>query len=294
MSRRSLSASASENATGRRVGLDEVRPLVADHRRAGRARGEDLVGERPVDPVALGEDEALGDGAVEPEDQGVDRELHGRARSRAARGGRPVAARRSRIGRARSRSSASPPTMIVSSPASVERDAARDRARRGSRRRVPGRPARPRGSCRAGRCSCRPRPSPPGCPAATPSGPSNSVAHRRVVRDHRDDDVGPRRGLGRRGRHARADPLGQRGRPAPASGCRRRPSTPWPGQPLGHRRAHPARAEDGGGRGGHRQRLPALTRRRPSAAGRSRRSARPTARRGPRAPPPTAAGCAGS
>src|SRR4029079_7274825 len=64
---------------GCRVGLDEVGPLVADHRGAGRARGEDLVGERPVDAVALGEDETLRDGAVEPEDERVDRKLHDRA-----------------------------------------------------------------------------------------------------------------------------------------------------------------------------------------------------------------------
>src|SRR5204862_5109992 len=56
------------------------RALVADHRCTGRARGEDLVGERPVDAVALGEDQALRDGAVEPEDERVDCELHDGAR----------------------------------------------------------------------------------------------------------------------------------------------------------------------------------------------------------------------
>ena len=119
------------------------------------------------------------------------------------------------------------------------------------------------------------------------------VAHGGVVGDHRDDDVRPRRGLGRGGRHARADPLGQRGRPV------RRPVVDddrrRPGRPAARPSPSPSGRCPGRRRSGRSSTAaPGLTRRRPSAAGRSRRCARPTARRGPRAPPPTAAGCAGS
>ena len=60
MSRRSLAARSSENATGVVVGLDERGALVADERRAGGARGEDVVGGGAVDAGRLGEDEPLG------------------------------------------------------------------------------------------------------------------------------------------------------------------------------------------------------------------------------------------
>ena len=59
ISRRSFSARSSENATGVPVRVDERRPLVAHERRAGRARGEDVVGRRAVDAGELGQDEAL-------------------------------------------------------------------------------------------------------------------------------------------------------------------------------------------------------------------------------------------
>ena len=118
------------------------------------------------------------------------------------------------------------------------------------------------------------------------------VVHGGVVGDHRDDDVRPRRGLGRGGRHARADPARPARSPGPASGCRPRPRRP--ARPA----ARPSPSPSGPCRGRLRSgrsstaAVPALTRRRPSGAGRSRRCARPTARRGPRARPPTAAGCA--
>ena len=87
-------------------------------------------------------------------------------------------------------------------------------------------------------------------PAVTPSGPSYRSWTARVVGDHRDDDVGSRGGIGRRRRHARADPPGKGGRPL------RRPVVDddrdaLAGQPLGHRRAHPAGAEDGRRRSRH-------------------------------------------
>ena len=68
-------------------------------------------------------------------------------------------ARQSRTGRARSRSAASPPTMIVELAGQGATRRCPRPARRGCRRRARGRPARPTGSCRAGRCSCRRRPN---------------------------------------------------------------------------------------------------------------------------------------
>ena len=212
-------------------------------------------------------------------------------RAERRRGGRSASPGDSRTGRARSRSAASPPTMIVSSPASVERDAARDRriedagaARADGRRDGPDR-------VRAGPCSCRRRRTPARMPAATPSGPSNrsrTAASSATIEMTTSARAAASAGRGRRSPRRSARPS--------AAARSRRPVVDddrdaLAGQPLGHRRAHPARAEDGDRLPGHRR--AALTRRRPGAAGPSRRSGRQRGPRGPRARPPTAAGCAG-
>ena len=242
-------------------------------------------------PLRSARTKPLRDGAVQPEDERVDRELHDRARPERAEvedpareviedGPRPfkirglatdhdrqLARKRGRdtardrgvedAGAARSNGRRDGPDRVGQDGAHIDRDHARSEAR--------GDPVRP----------------------------LEQVAHRRIIGDHRDDDVRPRRGLGGGGRHARADP------PRQLAGPVRRPVVDHdrdalPGQSLGHGRAHPACAQDGGGRGGHRRRLVALMRHPPYAVARSRRSARPRAPRGPRALPPMAAGCAES
>ena len=136
MSSQVLGGEVERERDRRRLRLEERRALVADVRRPDRARGQDVVGERrgrcrPRSARTSPSARRL----VEPEDHRVDGELHRGAGAERRRGGRPRFARASRTGRARSRSAASPPTMIVSLPARGERDAARHRARRGRPRR---------------------------------------------------------------------------------------------------------------------------------------------------------------
>ena len=76
-----------------------------------------------------------------------------------------------------------------------------------------------------------------------PSGPVEQRADRRVVGEHRDDDVGRGRRLGRGRGDGRPDPRGERRRPVARSGCRRRPRSP--GRPA----ARPSPSPSGRSRG---------------------------------------------
>ncbi len=60
----------------RRFGREEIRALVGDERGADGARLEDVVGTLGLDAGPLGEDETLRQRDVQPEDDGVDGELH--------------------------------------------------------------------------------------------------------------------------------------------------------------------------------------------------------------------------
>ena len=100
------------------LGMLVGRPLVL-HERSGRgAAREDLVGDLAVDAGAFGEHERLGEGDVQAVHEVVHRELRRGAGPPAAEvdhlGGEGVEHRPTRSSR-----SASPPTMIVSAPAST-------------------------------------------------------------------------------------------------------------------------------------------------------------------------------
>ncbi len=229
----------------RRLGVEERVALVADHGRAGGARGEDVVGERAIDAVALGEDESFGNGAVETEDERVDGELHDRAAAEwpevedaAGQAFEDRAARRSRsaviatdhdrqLARAR------------------EADAARDRRVEHARaaRAYVGRERADRvrqDGAHLDGDGARPQPG---------DDPIRSAIQRRdgvVVGDHRDDDVRP----GARPRPALpprprpADPLRELRRALARSGCRRRPRRPAPASRSAIAEPMPAGAQD--------------------------------------------------
>ena len=69
------------NATGVVAWALERLALVEDERRGDGTAGEDLVRSGAVDPCLLGEHERLGERVVRRVDDGVDGELHRRARA---------------------------------------------------------------------------------------------------------------------------------------------------------------------------------------------------------------------
>ena len=109
-----------------------------------------------------------------------------------------------------SRSAASPPTMIVSSPASVELTLPDTGASRIPASRARTAPATDR--IASGRTVLQSTATEPArIPAATPSGPSNSARTASSSATIEIVTSAARRGLGRRRRDGRSDPLGQRG-----------------------------------------------------------------------------------
>ena len=136
------------------------------------------------------------------------------------RGGRSASARRSRTGRARSRSAVSPADhdrQLAGRAGATLPDTGASRMP--APRRPDGRPRR--AWIVPGRTVLMSTPRRPARrPAATPSGPPYRASDRVVVGDHRDDDVGParpprpasRRPSRRSARRARS--------PGPGSGCR--------------------------------------------------------------------------
>ena len=154
-------------------------------------------------PGRVADDQRLGDRRGVGGRDGVVDELDRLARGRAGRRGRSARPSPRSSGRARAKSAASPPAMIVSVPSSALGD---EPVTGASTKRIAAlgeRSRRSRGRRRARSSTCR-RTACPRRRRDAPSSPSSIASTCGAVDDHRDDDLGARGGLGRRGGDRRA------------------------------------------------------------------------------------------